>query len=161
MKKLISICIIIIIVSCNSVKKATKTFNDNRGEAAKYCAETFPTNDSTSFIFGTEYVHDTVHNFTTHVEYQKQHDTIVKTETIVKTITVAKNRVDTLYKTIERSDKIEAKEYELQQLKSSFNYITKEANDWEARAKQNMKWLIILASINVLYLLAKYKFKWL
>lgn len=139
--------LLLLLTSCVGVKKATKVFNENRGEAAKYCAETFPSNDSTFFIEGKEFVHDTIQSVHTIFSVEKINDTVIKKVTEFKTILKTVVRVDTLYKTTERTDKIEAKEYEMQQLKSSFNYITKEAEKWEARAKQNMKWLLILLGI--------------
>lgn len=141
------ILILLLLTSCVGVKKATKVFNENRGEAAKYCAETFPSNDSTIFIEGKEFVHDTIQSVHTIFSVEKVNDTVIKKVTEIKTILKTVVRVDTLYKTTERTDKIEAKEYELQTLKKSLDYITQEAKDWEARAKQNMKWLLILLGI--------------
>lgn len=148
---------LLLITSCVGVKKATKVFNENRSEAAKYCVEKFPSNDSTFFIEGKEFIHDTIQNLQTIFSVEKINDTVIKKITEIKTILKTVVRVDTLHKTIERTDKIEAKEYEMQQLKSSFNYITKEAEKWESRAKQNMKWLLILSGIILMFIILKVK----
>ena len=148
---------LLLITSCVGVKKATKVFNENRGEAASYCAETFPSNDSTFFVEGKEFIHDTIQKLQTIFSVEKINDTVIKKVTEIKTILKTVVRVDTLYRTTERTDKIEAKEYEMQQLKSSFNYITKEAEKWEARAKQNMKWLLILSALVLIFVVLKIK----
>lgn len=144
-KLIIIYFIVAAFISCTSVKKAKKVLNNNPYDAALYCAEKFPIKDTTYFIEGI--VRDTVTDFIETVKYDTTtlKDTVVKT--IIKTNLVIKIKVDTLIKFRENTARIEAKEYEMQQLKSSFNYITKEAEKWEARSKQNMKWLLILLGI--------------
>lgn len=143
--KLIVIYFIAVLASCTTVKKAKQVLNDNPYDAALYCAEKFPVKDTTYFIEGV--IRDTVTDFIETTKY----DTTTLKDTVVKTITktnfVIKIKIDTLVKFRENTARVEAKEYELQTLKKSLDYITKEAVEWERKAKRNMKWLLILAGV--------------
>lgn len=144
-KKMYKLFFLLLITSCVGVKKAKKVLNDNPYDAALYCAEKFPIKDTTYFIEGI--VRDTVTDFIETVKYDTTtlKDTVVKT--IIKTNLVIKIKVDTLVKFRENTARIEAKEYELQTIKKGLDYITKEAVEWENKAKRNMKWLLILIGV--------------
>ncbi|MBL7737573.1 MAG: hypothetical protein JNK14_00005, partial [Chitinophagaceae bacterium] len=71
---------IALLMSCSPVKKAIKTFDDNRQDAAEYCADRFPVRDS--IIKG-----DTVTTVDTSYDMLFITDTVRALDTIRITIT--------------------------------------------------------------------------
>jgi hypothetical protein len=139
-KQIILYSVTILIISCNPISKAVKTFNANPEQAALYCAVTFPVKDS--IIKGdTVVINDTVTNTivdSVKVDCPPNSEkviTITKACPPGKTITVTKVITDTVI----RRDI--AKETVLSNaLTESQTTVTKVQGQYEAMKDKRDKW---------------------
>lgn len=89
------LAIVLLFCSCNAVKKAVKTFDDNPPAAALYCADRFPVRD-TVIKGDTVTTTDTVTNMLFFSDTTKVLDTIRITITKPVTITRTRTVIDTI-----------------------------------------------------------------
>lgn len=142
---------IALLMSCSPVKKAIKTFDDNRQDAAEYCADRFPVRDS--IIKG-----DTVTTVDTSYDMLFITDTVRALDTIritiTKPVTVTKTKIITDTVIRENMAAIEACEGREDELNGRLSVIIAENENLQA-FKRSMKgkvhipwwWLVVATGV--------------
>lgn len=143
--------IISLLISCSQVKRAIKTLDDNRQDAAEYCADRFPVRDS--IIKG-----DTVTTVDTSYEMLFITDTVTTKDTvritITKPVTVTKTKIITDTVIRENRAAIEACEGREDALNGRLAVLTSENESLEAFKRSMMGkihipwwWLVVAAGV--------------
>lgn len=135
------IFIILFFVSCNPVKRAIRTFDENKPEAAEYCADRFPVKDS--LIKG-----DTVTTIDTAYEMLFITDTVTTKDTvritITKPVTVTKTRVITDTVVRENTARVTALNNQVEACQVTVNErdlrITRLQADYDGMKERRNKW---------------------
>jgi len=147
-------------MSCtNKIAKAKDTFDNNKKEAAEYCAEKFPV--KTEYIKGdsvllldTLYVGENVFDTVTVETKDTVYRTITKTlpaKVINKTIRIT----DTIVK--ENTARIEDFRIQLRNKDIENGILKADRDNWKSKAKQRFWWLLIAIGAMGAYTILKIK----
>jgi len=147
-------------MSCtNKIAKAKDTFDNNKKEAAEYCAEKFPV--KTEYIKGdsvllldTLYVGENVFDTVTVETKDTVYRTITKTlpaKVINKTIRIT----DTIVK--ENTARIEDFRIQLRNKDIENGILKADRNNWKVKAKQRLWWFLIAVGAIGAYTILKIK----
>lgn len=147
-------------MSCtNKIAKAKDTFDNNKKEAAEYCAEKFPV--KTEYIKGdsvllldTLYVGENVFDTVTVETKDTVYRTITKTlpaKVINKTIRIT----DTIVK--ENTARIEDFNIQLRNKEIENGILKADRDNWKVKAKQRLWWFLIAVGAMGAYTILKIK----
>ena len=154
------VVIVSLLFSCtNKIAKAKDTFDNNKKEAAEYCADKFPV--KTEYIKGdsvlvldTLYVGENVFDTVTVETKDTVYRTITKTlpaKVINKTIRIT----DTIVK--ENTARIEDFNIQLRNKEIENGILKADRDNWKSKAKQRFWWLLIAIGAMGAYTILKIK----